>query len=383
MKQRIVRVLITAGPVYGPLDDNKVVSNRARGYWAMWFANFLKNRKGPEIFDVQLLVPDIMSIEHSDVAALSPGDIIRHEGFEDYQAQCLEMAPHMDVMVMAAAVLNWIPAEPVKGKMISKGYKPGDIINIPFKLTPHVIDQVKKPGDRKTLIGCKLLSGAPHEALVEAASGVILNSRSNVVVANDLQDLKTKHLVYPDGTVVTHQGNFGGFYEDLLQVILDEHYQTVVDGKFQFPYSLLEDLHAAQDRFDRILEANRSRFVQQRGGTNRVFGSIAVPILPGIWLCSPREKGESFDALDAVPVAVDYEKRVSYTRGGKATLNAPLLIRVGEKFGNKPVLHLHEQLPGVPTVPYAPPGTVRDSDRDIPGPVFNIQGHGFIQCLDE
>ena len=34
-------------------------------------------------------------------------------------------------------------------------------------------------------------------------------------------------------------------------------------------------------------------------------------------------------------------------------------------------------------MPYAPPGTVRDNERPILGPVFNIELHGFIACLDE
>ena len=45
------------------------------------------------------------------------------------------------------------------------------------------------------------------------------------------------------------------------------------------------------------------------------------------------------------------------------------------------VLHLHEQLPDVPTYKYTPPGTWRDNDRDITSPVFNIEHHGFIACL--
>lgn len=72
------------------------------------------------------------------------------------------------------------------------------------------------------------------------------------------------------------------------------------------------------------------------------------------------------------------------------TVSAGDLIGVVEQpvlktFKGRPMamLHLHEQLPGVPTVPYAPPGTVRDNEREIPGPVFNIEGHGFIACLDD
>ncbi len=77
-------------------------------------------------------------------------------------------------------------------------------------------------------------------------------------------------------------------------------------------------------------------------------------------------------------------------------MNAPLLIRFaqhvlkarqhGMMYGGKEpvVLHLHEQLPGVPTLPYGPPGTDRDNLRVLPDGVraFNIQGHGFVACLD-
>jgi hypothetical protein len=71
----------------------------------------------------------------------------------------------------------------------------------------------------------------------------------------------------------------------------------------------------------------------------------------------------------------------------RATLNAPLLIRTGRshtKDGRRmPVLHLHRPLADVPTVPYGPPGTVRDNNREIPGPVFNVKGHGFVKVLND
>ena len=63
---------------------------------------------------------------------------------------------------------------------------------------------------------------------------------------------------------------------------------------------------------------------------------------------------------------------------------ATSVYRPGSSFAARPpcILHLHEQLEGVPTLPYGPPGTDRDNLRDIPAPAFNIEGHGFIACLD-
>jgi len=136
--------------------------------------------------------------------------------------------------------------------------------------------------------------------------------------------------------------------------------------------------------FDAIVAKYRDRFVHENGdGAQRVFGSVCVPTVFG-WVVSPREKGEAFTSEDAVLVTDVCDYKVYVTGPNKATLNAPLLVRMCQGYPNaKAILHLHEQLPNVPTVPFASPGSVLDNDREIPGPVFNIDGHGFIACLDE
>lgn len=138
--------------------------------------------------------------------------------------------------------------------------------------------------------------------------------------------------------------------------------------------------------FDAVVAKYRDRFVQRQDGANRVFGSVCLPNRDGTMdVLSPREKGEAFTVFDAVEV-VNVRDRVVYVNdpSQKATLNAPLMIRMGQAYPKATaILHLHEQLPDVPTVPWAQPGSVADNERDIPGPVFNIEGHGFIACLDE
>lgn len=135
--------------------------------------------------------------------------------------------------------------------------------------------------------------------------------------------------------------------------------------------------------FDAIVAKYRDRFVHEAGGTPRVFGSLCVPVAFG-WAVSPREKGEFFTTKDAVLVTDVQGNEIYVTGSNKATLNAPLLVRMCQAFPKaKAILHLHEQLPGVPTMPYAPPSMLDDGNRVIPGPVFNIEDHGFIACLDE
>jgi len=137
--------------------------------------------------------------------------------------------------------------------------------------------------------------------------------------------------------------------------------------------------------------------VEHHGLSHGEAGALLGPLSGGGYLTTPRVKDGSFTSADAVylaPWLKTKERIVQVGKGAKATMNAPLLMRVaqwarqhaqeGSCFAVREpvVLHLHEQLPGVPTVPYAPPGTDRDNLRDIPGPVFNIEGHGFIACLD-
>lgn len=364
------RVLITAGPVYGPLDANKLVGNRVRGLWATQFAKYLADRGHQVVMLIPDTMPDPFGRETTPVA------IVRHKGFWDYQEKCGDLSPKVDAAVMAAAVVNWIPAQPYGGKMPTKGYNEGDIIQIPFVLAPHVIDQMKVANPGLTLIGCKMLVNAPHDELIEAAYGVLLKARCNAVVANDMgHGLKQKYVVNQDRSVQVYDNDFEGFYANLLGHIEDEHYST----------EMLRVSSIQDTSFDFAVEKHREGFIARQAGSEMVFGSVFVPhsgIGKMLGTISTREKA----GQDILPVfLLKVEDRVVHVCGGqKATLNAPLLLRVAQKYPKaRAILHQHRQLPGVPTVPYAPPGTVRDNEREIPGPVFNIEGHGFIACLDE
>ena len=380
------RVLVTAGPVYGPLDDNKLVGNRTRGIWATKFAEHLMKKGYP----VSLLIADTDTrLIGTVIGEKANLEVISHRGYWDYAQKCEKLATSHDAAVMAAAVVNWIPAKPFPGKIPTAGYKEGDIMDIPFVLAPRVINRMRRVNPNLTLIGCKMLIGAEPEELIEAAYHVLLTAKCNVVVANDMgAGLRKKHLVYPDRAVFTYTDDFTSFYDALERVIEDVHYHTeVLEDESQLRYRYVPRT-STQDTFDRILDKYRSRFVHRQLNSDRVFGSLAVRMGPandwnGCAFVSPREKGDMFSSEDAVVVTGYPQLHTVRTFFGKATLNAPLLVRVLRDHPRaEAVLHLHEFLPNVPTVGYAPPGTMDDNDRDIPGPAFNIDGHGFIACLD-
>ena len=138
--------------------------------------------------------------------------------------------------------------------------------------------------------------------------------------------------------------------------------------------------------FDRLVEENRSRFMPVEGG--RVYGAIIVKAGVLGWLSSPREKGSQFTSADATLVtSLDWPERLVYVAGVNASLNAPLLIKYAVLYGLDAVVHFHEQIEGLPTLPYAPPGTERDNNRELPAGVlrdgFNIEGHGCVLPIYE
>jgi len=385
------RVLITAGAVYGPLDDNKIVGNRVRGIWATRFARWLAERHYP----VTVLIPDTMTGVTADLLVGLPRDaqleVVKHRGYWDYATKCEKLARTHDVAVMAAAVVNWIPELPFPGKMPTKGYNEGDTINIPFVLAPRVINRMREWNPDLTLIGCKMLIGASQDELIEAAYHVVLTAKCNVVLANDMgHGLKRKQLVFQDRTVIDFDDDFERLFRTLQGVIDDKHFATFRSGPDISEIKGDPRFKNSVGFFDRIVDRYRERFTHRQAGNDRVFGGLLVPTMAEGYLLSPREKGEMFTSGDAAwaPAQQEFSQhRIYVAPGPKATLNAPLLIRFWEKWKDHPrataVLHLHEQLPGIPTVPYAPPGTERDNLRELPAvPAFNIAGHGFVACVD-
>ena len=383
-----MRVLVTAGTVYGRLDDNKLVGNRVRGIWACKLAGYLASKE----HQVTLLLPDTMG-KNPDVGDYRPAPgirapairLLRHDGFDSYRDLCKAEAPRQDVAIMAAAVVNWIPKVPYCGKMPTAGYHVGDMIQVPFILAPRVIEEMTRENPKLTLIGCKMLIGSTEEELVEAAYGVLLKSRCNVVLANDMKHgLKRKLLIYKDRSVHEYDNDFDGLFDALRAVVEDKHYSTTYDEREGMLY--LADCWNAKSTFDRLVKKHRSRFLPFEG--DRVFGAVAIPttISGGRvgWLVSPREKGAMFTAEDSTLVTgwdIRCHTVMVPSNWNKPTLNAVLLCRFAQQFHHLAVLHFHEQVPGLPTVPYAPPGTVRDNLRPLTEDLrngFNIEGHGCI-----
>jgi len=391
-----MKILVTGGPVHAYLDPVKMITNRFKGGMMTQIAERLNMNLHADVEVTYLCTKDVVPNNVDWIG----GKVVHHDGFDDYMDKVLELAPEMDAVVLGAAVANLIPLHPFKKKFPSHKYKPGDVIPIDFTIAPRVIDRVKavmKPGAH--LFGFKLLAGQPHEELIEAAYEILRESGATAVFANDASSkdsLLTKYAVTKERAV--HEMTLDDVPDFILKMVDDKYYRTKSqsfdsqpDGDEEYrtqtdPKKPLWQRHVdeAMERASELIKQADAEgsFVKTEDGY--VFGTVAVKVLghggEG-FITTGRGKRECDDLVYVR--SVDHLSKAVYVHNGKkATLNAPLLDRIIKERECVVVLHFHRQEPGLPTQEYAPPGTDRDTRRDV-STSFNVADHGCFILLDE
>jgi hypothetical protein len=361
------RILITGGPVHAYIDAVKLVTNRFKGGRMAQMANDFVSR-----YDC-----DVTYLCTRDSSQPTPHPrltVAYHDGFDDYREKVKSLAAQHSDVLLGAAVANLIPANPIKGKFPSHHYKPGDIIPIDFTIAPRIVDEVKEAAPNANLFGFKLLAGVPNEELIHAAYETLLESGSLAVVAHDAKDLQHKYIVTKERGV--HPVENEGLVAYLWSLMTDTYYRSIVAPPDEFS----ADEGVFRSEVARWMAGMPELFTKVESGL--LFGTIAMRPLcgtEGFWTTA-RGKTELSGAVHVK--RVDHVERKVHTVRTKATLNAPLLDRIFQTLPNvQSIVHAHHQLPELPTLPYAPPGSVRDTERTITGS-FNIAEHGCFMLFD-
>jgi hypothetical protein len=371
-------ILITGGPVHAYLDAVKIITNTFRGSFMADLATELSK-------DANVTY---LCNKASKIPSVNPRlKVIYHDGFDDYRIKILNLSPKMDAVILGAAVANLIPHKAIEGKFPSHNYKPGDLVPLIFKIAPRVIDEVKKVAPRAHLFGFKLLDGVDHEELIRAAYEVLIESKATAVIANDRQNLTQKYIVTKERVV--HPVNHDKLSNWIWEMLQDEYYQTVFDDNDEpSSISFTHELNLLKERIKRF-EKEGGFYTTPEG---YIFGTLAQRCdlirLPsgyrGFWTTGRGKKElESFVRVNEV----DHTIKKVFTLETKATLNAPLLDHIFKSCSDvDSIIHAHVhskfKVPKkLPVFDYAPPGTVRDSIRDIKGS-FIIKDHGCFLLYD-
>lgn len=374
----MAKILVTGGPVGAKLDAVKWVTNGFRGGRMAALADALR-LESHDVF--YLMQKGSREPEHCSV--------ITHEGFADYMGKVRSIVRDVDMIVMGAAVANLIPEPPwgTEQKFPSHEFEEGETVEVPFKVSPRIINMVKEINPRVKLIGFKLLAGVGYDELLMAANKVMDGSNADIVVANELSNLDQKYVLTKERGIISMKESFlANFLSELAK---DKYYHTSKIGEMWKASSpTTEDIKM----YRRLVRKYANKIIEHGKQPNgMIFGCVATRIenRESGFLCSQRGKSLTFTEDDPVHVITvlhdDDGGDVSLPNDEhrKASLNAPLLSEI---FRTNPdvmgIVHIHDGDEGNATYDYAPPGTVRDSRRECHHD-FHIKGHGSFYLMWE
>lgn len=208
------KIIITAGGTSEKIDNVRKITNSSSGKLGMTIANqFLKN------------FPDVEIIYICSKNSVRPDDssvrIVEIEGTYDLEKQVhnLLVNEKIDGFIHSMAVsdytTNFVTSidrikesiskyedlddafnniDPLGGTKISSSEK--DLV-IFLKPTPKIISMIKKLSPSTYLVGFKLLDNVPKETLIDVAKKLRDKNKCNLVVANDLNNIRNgEHIGY-------------------------------------------------------------------------------------------------------------------------------------------------------------------------------------------
>jgi len=166
------RVLVTAGPTFEDFDPVRFIGNRSSGRMGYAIAAEAA-RRGAEV----TLVTGPTAIE-----APAVGEVVKVRGAADMHRAVMTRAGDMQVVVMAAAVADYAPAERAGQKLP----KDGDTLTLVLRKTPDILGDL---GRRRVSTGVgPLLVGfaAETEDVVAHATAKREKKQADLIVANDV-----------------------------------------------------------------------------------------------------------------------------------------------------------------------------------------------------
>jgi len=178
------KILITAGSVWVPIDKVRVITNIFKGTLGFLIAKEALKRRAKVTL---LLGPGGVIIPKQ----LSRKMKVKQFRFFDelYKLMKKEISSKKyDIVIHSAAVADYAPTHYYKGKISSRRQS----LLIHLKPTVKIVDQIKKWGPKVYLVKFKLEVDINKKELIEGAYKSMLDSNADLMVANDLKDMKNE-----------------------------------------------------------------------------------------------------------------------------------------------------------------------------------------------
>ena len=166
-----LKVLVTAGGTREPIDSVRFIGNSSSGRMGFALAQAARER-GAEV-----------TLVAANVALETPAGVVRREvgTAAELQDACEREFPACDVLLMAAAVADFTPAEPANGKIKKSTRKRLELVLEP---TADVLSGLAaQRRDGQTLVGFAAEHG---EQALECARGKLTGKSLDALVVNDI-----------------------------------------------------------------------------------------------------------------------------------------------------------------------------------------------------
>jgi len=176
------KILITAGPVWVPIDKVRIITSIFGGRLGVIIA-----KNAQEMGADVLLVLGPGRVNTQDIAGLK---VIRFKYFKElFDLMRKEVSSKKyNAIIHSAAVPDYMP-EKIYNKKIKSGKKS---LTIKLKPTVKIVDYIKKWDPAVLLVKFKLEVKKPEKELLKIAKKSMVRSMADVIVANDLLKMKDR-----------------------------------------------------------------------------------------------------------------------------------------------------------------------------------------------
>ena len=202
-----INVLITSGGTKIQIDRVRSITNMSKGTFGAKIAdNFIYG-------DIENYNPHIRFLRAKEskepvlfARAELSCDILNYVTFDDYSKELdKELARKPDIVILAAAVSDYGVENFVDGKIRTSD----DELVIRLKPLPKLIATVRdKVGPKTVICGFKLLVDSTGEELKAACEKSLIGNKLDVIIGNDLRDIKNSNHILTVGKMVDGKAVF-------------------------------------------------------------------------------------------------------------------------------------------------------------------------------
>jgi len=173
------KILMTAGPTIEQIDPIRAITNQSSGKTGVSLATELVSAGAKVTF------------------VYGPGNEKPPKGAkiinvvsskEMHDAVKKELKNKFDVVIMVAAISDYIPKNPSKKKIKSSKTN----LSISLKKSPKIINQIKKWQKNVLLVGFKAETNVTNAQLIKSAKKKLRESSSDMIIANDIGTARYK-----------------------------------------------------------------------------------------------------------------------------------------------------------------------------------------------